>query len=107
MITAIQTSFFTERPRSLRLVFLIFNFELLIFNSLPAFMLVNLPPRFEPATHARDVFEAVFQEISRSSQTTVPMIAINDQLAIFIRAFDEALHISVVEMKSAGNMRIP
>ena len=61
-------------------------------------MLVDLPPGFEAAAHAGDVFEAVFQKVSDGSKAAVAVVAVNDDFAVLVRAGDEFLHVTIVPM---------
>src|SRR5919106_885904 len=68
-------------------------------------MLVCPPPRFESAAHARHILETVFNEISRRSQTAVPVITVHDHWHLFVGILNKILNIAVVEMERAGNVR--
>ena len=70
-------------------------------------MLVHLPPRFEAAAHARDIFESAFHKVSDGAQTAVTAITVNNHFAILISAFDEFLHVPVVQMNGSGDVRCP
>jgi len=70
-------------------------------------MLVDLPPGFEAAAHAGDVFEAVFQKVSDGSKAAVAVAAAKDDFAVLIRACDEFLHVPVMQMNGSGNVRRP
>src|SRR5262245_21114656 len=65
-------------------------------------MLIHLPPGFEPAAHARDILEAVFNEVSGGAETTVTVIAVHDHWHLFVGTLDEFLNIAVMKMPRAG-----
>src|SRR5258706_2668093 len=67
-------------------------------------MLVDLPPGLEAAAQARDVFKPVFQKIGGGAEAAVAVVAVDDHLALLVRAFDELSHVAVVQVNGAGDV---
>src|SRR6266704_5053062 len=65
-------------------------------------MLINLSPCFEAAAHARDVFEAVFNEVRGRAKTAVTVVAVDDDRGLFVGVLDKFLNIAIMEMQRAG-----
>ena len=65
-------------------------------------MLIHLPPRFEAAAHARNILEAVFNEVGGRAKTAVTVVAINDDLGLFVSILDKILNIAVMKMQGTG-----
>lgn len=68
-------------------------------------MLVHLAPGLKAAAHARYILEAVFNEVCCGAQAAVAVVAIDDHIGILIRILDELLHVSIVQVHRAGNVR--
>src|SRR5262245_62587614 len=67
-------------------------------------MLIHLPPGFEPAAHARNILEAVFNEVSSGAETAVTVVAINDHRCLFVNVLDEFLNVAVMKVPRSGYM---
>src|SRR5918999_3838031 len=70
-------------------------------------MLIHLPPCFEAAAHAGDVFKSIVNEKSGRAETAVAMIAVDYDRLILIRTLQKILHVVIVQMNRARNMRLP
>src|SRR6266545_2950910 len=69
-------------------------------------MLIHLPPRFEAATHARNVFESIVNQKRGCAETAVAVIAINNNRLILFRFLQKLLCVAVVQVKRPRNMRL-
>src|SRR5262245_47580291 len=67
-------------------------------------MLIHLPPGFEPAAHARNILEAIFNEVSSGAETAVTVIAVHDHRCLFVDVLDEFLNVTVMKVPRAGYM---
>src|SRR5215510_8085446 len=67
-------------------------------------MFIHLPPGFEPATHAHNILEAVFNEVSSGAETAVTVVAINDHRCLFVDVLNEFLNVTVMNVPRAGYM---
>ena len=65
-------------------------------------MLIDLTPRFKAAAHARNILEAVFNEVSSGAETAVAVIAVNDHWRLFVGILDKFLNIAIMKMPRAG-----
>ena len=61
-------------------------------------MLIHLPPSLEATAHARDVLEAVFEEISGGAQAAVAVVAVNHDHGTLVGVLDEFPHVAIVQM---------
>src|SRR6266508_3826885 len=69
-------------------------------------MLVYLPPGFEAAAHTGDVFEAILEKKRRRPETTVTVVAVNHDWRFFVGVAKKFLHVAIVEVNRAVNMRV-
>ena len=67
-------------------------------------MLIHLTPRFEAAAHARNILEAVFNEVGGCAETAVTVVAVDDNLGLFVGILDKFLNIAIMKMPRAGDM---
>ena len=65
-------------------------------------MLIHLTPRFEAAAHARNILEAVFNEVSGCAETAVTVVAVDDNRGLFVGILDKFLNIAIMKMQGAG-----
>src|SRR5262249_36240941 len=67
-------------------------------------VLIHLAHGFETAAHARNILEAVFDEVSGGAETAVAVIAVDDNRGLFVGVLDKLLNIAVMKMTRAGYM---
>jgi hypothetical protein len=65
-------------------------------------MLIHLAPRFKAAAHARNILEAVFNEVGGRAKTAVAVIAVYDDWRFFVGILDKFLNIAIMKMQGAG-----
>src|SRR5215470_5040413 len=67
-------------------------------------MLIHLPPSFEAAAHAGDIFETIFDQERSRAQTAIAVVTIDDNGRLFIRILQKFLHIPVGQMHGSRNV---